>query len=110
MSNDSWKWFTPILMITTIVGFAWYLWNSSDDLDFKILKQPQPSQRETSISKPVTPQYPIPQLMDTILDNEDLKILPPLDQSDSYFILAIEAILGKEIADLLSETTLIEKL
>ena len=39
MSNDSWKWFTPILMITTIVGFAWYLWNSSDDLDFKILKQ-----------------------------------------------------------------------
>ena len=110
MSNDSWKWFTPILMITTIVGFAWYLWNSSDDLDFKILKQSQPSQRETSISKPVTPQYPIPQLMDTILDNEDLKILPPLDQSDSYFILAIESILGKEIADLLSETTLIEKI
>ena len=78
MSNDSWKWFTPILMITTIVGFSWYLWNSSDDLDFKILKQPQPSQRETSISKPVTPEYPIPQLMDTILDDEDLKILPPL--------------------------------
>ena len=94
MSNDRWKWFTPILMITTIVGFSWYLWNSSDDLDFKILKQPQPSQRETSISKPVTPEYPIPQLMDTILDDEDLKILPPLDQSDSYFILAIEAILS----------------
>ena len=97
------------LVVVVLLGIgAWYFW---DD----IFAPPVP---ETAVSLPVPaepeadagPQYPMPESEGLVSPAGDLVPLPPLDDSDSYFLLEIENTLGEAIEALFVREAVIDRL
>jgi hypothetical protein len=56
------------------------------------------------------PRYPIPEMPTSSMEDRDLVPLPPLDDSDAYFLLEIGTAFGPAIESLLTREFVIDKL
>ncbi len=100
-------WLLLILLLASAAIVTWWLWPGPGPAD------PQQSVTQRSAPAPVSgaaePRYPVPPP-----DSDDgervLTPLPPLEDSDAYFALALADLLGHDIGEWLARDALIEKL
>lgn len=99
-----------LVIITLLVGLAFAGWYFRDYL------LPQPPAPEQPLPVPAAtteapvaagPEHPIIPLPAPA--QGELVPLPPLDDSDSYFLLALNAMLGADLGELLAKEALIDK-
>lgn len=102
MDNTEIKWLVALLLAAAAAALAWYFW---DDVS-----PPAPVQQQAPVAEaePVEPLHPIEPLSVTPGEGE-LVELPPLEESDSYFALALLDIFGADLEPLLADEALIDK-
>ena len=102
MDNTEIKWLVALLLAAAAAALAWYFW---DDVS-----PPAPVQQQAPVAEaePAEPLHPIEPLSVTPGEGE-LVELPPLEESDSYFALALLDIFGADLEPLLADEALIDK-
>ena len=103
---------TPLLIVFVlmVIGGAatWYY----KDVLFPVL-EPAPAVDAPAPAEPVAgsgPQYPMPESQTTESAPRNLVPLPPLDDSDAYFLLEIGTAFGPVIESLLTRDAVIDRL
>jgi hypothetical protein len=106
VDNTEIKWLIALLLVAAAAGLAWFLWDDA--------MPPAPEQAPVQQSMPDTdtepaePMHPVEPL-DVAPGESELVELPPLEESDSYFALALIDVFGPEIETLLADEALIDK-
>jgi len=108
MDDPDLKLLIIVVVLAVAAGATWYY---RDDI------WPPPDQPVEMSSKPAVvdapekqaPRHPITPLEDVESPQRELVPLPPLDDSDSYFLLALVDVFGKNIEPLLVTEALIDK-
>ena len=104
MDNTEIKWLVALLLAAAAAALAWYFW---DDVS---PPAPAPVQQQAPVAEveSAEPLHPIEPLGVTPGEGE-LVELPPLEESDSYFALALLDIFGADLEPLLADEALIDK-
>jgi hypothetical protein len=108
MVNRDIKWLAVILLLAALAGAGWYF---RDEL------LPAPEQRVEMPSAPVevetgnkeSPDYPVLPVDAEGASSAEAEPLPPLDDSDTYFLLAVVDALGADIEVLLVKDAIIDR-
>jgi len=102
VDNTEIKWLVALLLAAAAAALAWYFW---DDVS-----PPAPVKQQAPVAEaePAEPLHPIEPLSVTPGEGE-LVELPPLEESDSYFALALLDIFGADLEPLLADEALIDK-
>ncbi len=98
-----------IVLGAGLAGALWYFW---DDIwppadNVPVFMQPEPDDEDAHA--PRKPMHPMEPLRSPGHTDRELVPLPPLDESDSYFLLALRDIFGAEFGRLLVSEALIDK-
>ena len=100
-----------LILIVLGAGLAAALWYFWDDIrppaDEVIIMQPSPA--AAGQPGPREPIHPITPLRSSGLSDGELVPLPPLDESDSYFLLALTDIFGADVGRMLVNESLVDK-
>ncbi len=108
MDDPDLKWLVGVVVAIVLGAAAWYYWD-----DLFPATEPAPVVVAPALTEPEAdsgPRYPIP---DTSASPEVIRFLvplPPLDDSDAYFLLEIGATFGSAIESLLTRDAVIDKL
>ena len=104
MSDTNTNWVLPAIIVLVIAaGAFWYFQKQGED----VTAVEAPGAPEQAPAEPAGPRYPVP-LPGSDASGE-LVDLPPLDDSDAYFELALLDVFGPALDELLVESGLIEK-
>jgi hypothetical protein len=99
------KWLIALLLAAAAAAATWFFWDGTKQPTM----EPAPvTEAPVEDSEPAEPLYPVEPLSVEPGDGE-LVELPPLEESDSYFALALIDLFGPELATLLAEEALIDK-
>ncbi len=105
MDDTEIKWLIALLLAAAAAAAAWYFWDRTESLPVA----PEPVQQApVERAGPAEPLHPVEPLEVTPAGGE-LVELPPLEESDSYFALALIDIFGPELETLLVDEALIDK-
>ena len=102
MSQSNTDWVLPVVLLAAVAAGAWWYFRAPPVEPTAAPDVPEAAEAEPK--KPRGPLYPVPSL-----EAPDVVDLPPLDDSDSYFELALGGVLGAGIDDLLVEAGLIDR-
>ena len=101
-----------LILIVLIASLAGALWFFRDDVfptaDQPVVMEPEPVVEEVPI--PSKPMYPLSPLSPPGSPGGKLVPLPPLDDSDSYFLLALIDNFGPEVGQVLVNEALIDRI
>jgi hypothetical protein len=104
MSDANTNWVLPAIVVLAVAAGAFWYFQQQDE---PVEAVDAPGEPEPVPAEPSGPRYPVP------LPGSDaageLVELPPLDDSDAYFELALLDVFGTALDDLLVESGLIEK-
>ena len=105
MDDTEIKWLIALLVAAAALAAAWFFWDGS-----KTTPEPTPVEQRSPVAEtePAEPLHPVEPLSVTPGEGE-LVELPPLEESDSYFALALIDIFGPELETLLADEALIDK-
>ena len=108
MDNNEIKWLVAVAVIVGILGAAWWF---RDELlpsePLPVIAEPAPA---PELPPPSGPEHPMPPPPATSGDpRQQLVPLPPLDESDSYFALALADVFGGGLAELLNRDALVDR-
>ena len=106
MKKSPARWIVPLLLLVALVVAIWYI-PSSPDIETTTTET---GAERPDIEVPSGPRYPLPAAQPESDTPKTLIPLPPLDDSDSYFELALEDLFGNDVGELLVDKALIEKL
>ena len=97
------------LIVVVLLGIgAWYYWDAlfAPPVPEPAVSLPVPAEPEADAG----PEYPMPESEGLVSPEGELVPLPPLDDSDSYFLLDIENTLGEAIEALFVREAVIDRL
>jgi len=96
-----------IMLIVILGGAAWYIWSDIRPVTL----QPAPVRPRPVVEETPAPREPIHPIepMATSEASSELVPLPALDESDSYFLLALADAFGADVGRLLVDEALIDK-
>ncbi len=104
MDDTEIKWLIGLLLAAAAAAAAWFFWDGA-----KPPVEPAPVQQApVEDTGPAEPLHPVEPLNVSPGEGE-LVELPPLEESDSYFALALIDIFGPELETLLADEALIDK-
>ncbi|NNC76907.1 MAG: DUF3014 domain-containing protein [Woeseiaceae bacterium] len=105
MSQSASRWFIWVLLLAGIAAAYWYF------VAHENIPIPAEFTGPATSDKYETPEplHPLPPPGDSATDARTLVPLPPLDDSDKYFELALQDLFGDNVGDLLVDQALIEK-
>jgi hypothetical protein len=98
------KWLIALLLAAAAAAAAWFFWDRSEPPPIA----PAAVEQQAPVAEPAEPLHPVEPLSISPGEGE-LVALPPLEESDSYFALALIDIFGPELETLLAEEALIDK-
>jgi hypothetical protein len=100
------KWLVMLLVAAAAAGAIWFFWSDiSPPPEPLAVEQPRPSAEDAELREPLHPIEPL----SLEPGAGELVELPPLDESDSYFALALIAVFGSDLETLLDDEGLIDK-
>jgi hypothetical protein len=107
MDNAGTKLLVLIVLAAGLAGAYWYFQGElSDQPDLQIMTPPEIVEEKP---KEVGPVHPVPPSESSAPPERVLVPLPPLDDSDSYFLLALVDIFGPDIEQAMVNEALIDK-
>lgn len=110
MRRDSVQWIVPVVLAIGVVGALWFYWyqgrTPEAPTEEPAAEEPAPSPAPESTE----PQHPLPQPAPAATGERELKPLPPLNESDEYFEMALTDLFGDALEEQLVDTRLIERL
>jgi len=108
MEKQTSQWLIPILLVIGAAGALWYYWNATSR------PAPEPAAAPAPVAEKLKampePLHPLPELNMGTANRPELRPLPPLDQSDDYFQLALIDLFGASIEDMLAASGLIGRI
>ena len=109
MRRDSVQWIVPVVLAIGVAAALWFYWYQSrapqPPAKAPVQEAPAPGPAEESTE----PAYPLPQPAPAA-ERPELQPLPPLDESDEYFEMALTDLFGNALEEQLVDTRLIERL
>lgn len=109
MRKDIYQWVIPLVLAAGLVAALWYY----RSLSGREVQPPAPLPEQPAAlpetTPPAGPLHPLQETGDAAASQPDLRPLPPLDQSDDYFKLALTDLFGEALAPLLGDSQLIER-
>lgn len=109
MRRESLQWIVPVVLGLGVVAALWFYWASTRAPAPPVEEEAQPTQPPVP-EAPAGPVHPLPDPAAQPADQPELEPLPPLDQSDAYFEMALTDLFGGEIDERLVDTRLIERI
>ncbi len=107
MGDPDLKLLLVVLVVATAAGAGWYF---RDQLLPKPEElQPLPEATTVDATADDEPRHPVAPYVPPQAEPADLMPLPPLDDSDGYFLLALVDVFGKGVESLLVKEALIDK-
>lgn len=106
MRNEPNQWYIPAFLAVAAGLALWFYWLQTSQPEL----QPVPVPEVVEPEERPGPLHPVATDSDAGGERPTLVPLPPLDQSDEYFKLAITDIFGKSVEDLLAQTGMIERI
>jgi hypothetical protein len=99
------KWLIALLVAAAAGATAWFLWDRATPP-----AEQAPVQQESPVvdTQPAEPLHPVEPVSVAPGEGELIE-LPPLEESDSYFALALIDVFGPELETLLADEALIDK-
>jgi hypothetical protein len=108
MKESDMRWFIPLFLAAAAGGALWYFWASTvQPADDPAPTVPEPVVEE--VERRLGPLHPIEPLEESSAGERNLVELPSLDDSDGYLRLELVNIFGRQLDELLTDETLIEK-
>ena len=102
------RFLTLVLLAAALAGAGWYFRDQLfPDEDEPVIVPAEPARDEAASG--LGPIHPLAPLEEGSAAEGELIPLPPLDDSDAYFLLALTDIFGSEIGNLLVSEALIDK-
>ncbi len=108
MENQKTAWLVPVLLAIGAGGALWYYWIQVNEPVREPQILPQPVAEEPQETP--APLHPMPEPVAETQERPELVPLPPLDQSDDYFKLALTDIFGGSIEGMLASSGMIERI
>ena len=108
MERQITPWLIPILLAIGAAGALWYYWIQVNEPAREPLMPPEPVTEEPQAM--LEALHPMPEQDLSASDRPELVPLPPLDQSDDYFKLALIDLFGDSIEDMLAASGMIERI
>ena len=105
MDNTEIKWLIALLLAGAAAATAWFLWERTEPQPVAPMAVEQTRVEEAEPAEPLHPVEPL----EVIPGEGELVELPPLEESDSYFALALLDVFGPELESLLADEALIDK-
>lgn len=105
MDDTEIKWLIALLLVAAAAVGAWYFWDKTRQ---PAVEPPVEEQAPVADAEPSAPLHPV-EPPEAVSGEGELVELPPLEESDSYFGLALIDVLGAGIEDLLADEALIDK-
>lgn len=102
----------PLLIVLALIvvggAAAWYYWDTlfPEPDPAPVVAVPEPAEPQEDLG----PRYPMPVTQAAPAEDRDLVPLPPLDDSDAYFLLEIGNAFGSAIESLLTREFVIDRL
>ena len=107
MDDPDVKLLVLIAVAAGLAGAFWYFWeNDPPPMEVPVVVQPGFVEKVPTQKHPINP---IAALEATTPTDRSLVPLPPLDDSDAYFLLALVDIFGPDIRDVLVSEALVDK-
>lgn len=108
MRRDSVQWIVPVVLAIGVVAALWFYWYQGrapeEPAEEPAAEAPAPAPESTE------PQHPLPRPAPATTEQRELRPLPPLDESDEYFEMALTDLFGNALEKQLADTRLIERL
>ncbi len=101
-------WLIPVLLALGAAAALWYYWMQ--------VRQPPAEPAAVTVAPVAEPEaaaepaHPVPEAAAPAAERRQLVPLPSLDQSDEYFKLELNGLVGNSLEDLLVESRLIERI
>lgn len=108
MDKQTTQWLVPLLLAIGAAGALWYYWIVVNKSAPEPVVAPAPQQVEPQAMP--EPLHPMPEPARRTADRGELVPLPPLDQSDDYFRLAMAGIFGDPIEEMLVASATIQRI
>lgn len=107
MAERNAQWLIPVLLALGAALALWFYWASLEP--GPETSPAGPSGDESATDAPAGPRYPVPDPPPHRPAAAELTPLPPLDESDRYFELALEDLFGEGVDALLIDNAVIER-
>lgn len=108
MQKQTTQWLIPILLALGAAGALWFYWMSVNKAVPEPVVVPAPPAAEPEVLP--EPLHPMPEPDMGATDHGRLVPLPPLDQSDEYFKMAVTDIFGDALEEMLVASGTIERI
>ena len=105
MDNTEIKWLIGLLLAAAAAAAAWFFWDGAKPPPAEPAPVQQAPVEDTAPAEPLHPVEPL----ELTPGEGELVELPPLEESDSYFALALIDVFGPELETLLADEALIDK-
>lgn len=108
MRKESLQWIVPVVLALGVVGALWFYWARSRAPERPVEEQTEPV--EPPVTEPQEPAHPLPQPTTPAGEQRELEPLPPLEESDAYFGMALTDLFGNALEEPLVDQRLIERI
>ncbi len=108
MRKDSIQWIVPVVLAIGVVGALWFYWYQSQAPELPA-EEPVTEAPEPAVEESTEPAHPLPEPAPVAAERPELRPLPPLDESDEYFGMALTDLFGKTLEEQLVDSHLIER-
>ncbi|HLT90490.1 MAG TPA: DUF3014 domain-containing protein [Woeseiaceae bacterium] len=110
MRRESLQWIVPVVLALGVVAALWFYWSRTrapEPPPEPATQAPEPVPEEEA---PAGPAHPLPPPEPAAQEEKQLEPLPPLDQSDEYFGMALTGLFGDALDQYLVKQRLIERI
>jgi hypothetical protein len=110
MRKDVLQWLVPVVLAFALAGaVSFYWWQTSRaprEIEPEIEAEPPAAVEE---ERPAVPAHPLETTGEEAAARQELRPLPPLEDSDEYFSMELSGLFGKGLEEQLAERNLVER-
>lgn len=110
MRRESVQWIVPVVLAIGVAGALWFYWYENRKPDEPRREPTTQEPAPAATDEPEQPVHPLPEAAPAATETRDLRPLPPLNESDEYFEMALTDLFGNALEEQLVDTRLIERL
>lgn len=110
MRRESLQWIVPVVLAVGVAAALWFYWSQGRSPE-RPAERPAAETAEPPVTEePGEPDHPLPEPAPAATERPALQPLPPLDESDEYFEMALTDLFGDALEEPLVDQRLIERL